>query len=828
MSSPRPCAARHLLALIAATGAAFLGPPARAQDDPFALPKDLTVQSVALSEAAPGLSEIVVDGRARARMVSLSGTGDDIAIDAGDARAAGLPVPQGVQGPVKLSDLKVYEWRFDKLRQTLSVALFRKSDGGNFRDLTAQERREGQSSPLLALRIDYDLNAAWSPGDSVLGGFAEATLVRGNLAAFTSLRATTSPGPRSDAILRLDSAIRWAGEQKGIIATAGDFVSAGSQSQRAVRMGGLQIASDFDLRPDLVTIPLPAFSGQVAVPTTLDIVGADRRYEVGKIEPGEFTVRNIPVAPGRGELSVVLRDTLGRETIQTARFYNSRDLLAPTTTGYAVNAGFVRRRYGERSNDYGQLAASAYVRRGISSVLTVEGSGEWTAGLLNAGVRADFVVGGFAKAMVEARYSRDGGATSGTLLSATVESVGPRLALAAGAVVPSAGYRDVATKLGDPVLNRRYFANASYRLGAQAQAQLSFVREESRADRFRLSRPRQTNSARANFETQVSNRLRMYTSAGYRWGSGERDFAASIGLSFNIGPERHAAAFVTHNGGRTSGGATFQKDDLREGDFGYRATASLSENTHRLGGELSWRQRGFRLVGQAEEVNGQIAARANMRGSLIVAGGGVFARNTAGSSLALVRTGEVGGVPITYENRLVGYTDKNGRLLIQNVAAQAGVRIDVDADKLPVDALVRSTEKIIRVARRSVALVQIDAVRFVPVLRALVDPTGNALPAGLPVRAQPSGDLGLTGFDGMVELNAGAREKRLIVGRPGSACVVELAGIDLEKDDAAPLVCTPRAIAAEGDASYTAVEGSRAKDRSRGDRRRAPAIAARN
>ncbi len=77
---------------------------------------------------------------------------------------------------------------------------------------------------------------------------------------------------------------------------------------------------------------------------------------------------------------MILRDSLGREVVQTARFYVSDELLAPRTTGYAINAGFVRRRFGFASNDYGQFAATAFIRRGLSPFLTLEGSGEWTSG----------------------------------------------------------------------------------------------------------------------------------------------------------------------------------------------------------------------------------------------------------------------------------------------------------------------------------------------------------------------------------------------------------------------------------------------------------------
>jgi len=39
-----------------------------------------------------------------------------------------------------------------------------------------------------------------------------------------------------------------------------------------VRLGGAQIATDFSLRPDLVTFPVPIVAGSVAVPSNVDVL----------------------------------------------------------------------------------------------------------------------------------------------------------------------------------------------------------------------------------------------------------------------------------------------------------------------------------------------------------------------------------------------------------------------------------------------------------------------------------------------------------------------------------------------------------------------------
>jgi outer membrane usher protein FimD/PapC len=804
------------LALIVAL-ASVAGTPLAAQSDPFELPAGLTAQSVRPQEG-PFLAEISVDGRSRARMVTLEGSGRELTIDADDARAAGLPVPDGATGPVKLAALHIYDWNYDSLRQRLTVQLFRTSEGENLKDFAARPGGASESRPLLALRVDYDLTATVSRRATNAGGLVSATVVYGNFALNTTARATSDPQVGSPGLLRLDTAARLASPERGFAATVGDFVSAGSQSQRAVRMGGIQIASDFELRPDLVTVPLPGFSGNVAVPTTIDVLAGDQRYTLGDVEPGEFTVRNVPSQPGRGEASVILRDALGREVVQSARFYVSNDLLAPHTTGFAVNAGFVRRRYGFASNDYGQLAATAYVRRGLSPSLTLEGSGEWTRGVGNAGVRADFVLAKVALATLEARASTDSVAGSGSLLHVALESIGRKLGGSIRATLPSANYRDVATRLGDDPPPREYAAQFFYRFDGDTDFQVSYARQDYRSLLPLALRDRRSEVLNANFRSRLSSRATLFAGGGVRRGDSGTAYSAAVGLSLSLGGRTNAGAYASYDDGRLSGSATYSHDAQRDGQFGYRASASASETSQRLTGGATWRDRRVLLDGQVEEVNGVFAARANARGTLLLAGGTVFARNQTGGSYALVRTGRVGGIPITRENQEVGVTDQNGRLLVQDIPAQATIKIDVKADELPADALVHETTKFIRVPRRAVAVVDIETLRFRPVLRQLVDAAGQPLAAGLPVRSLPSGEATFTGFDGIAEINAGSEDERLLVGRPGQVCVVDLKGVALEGEDR-PLACRALTVADQADpAREIAAAGPRGRKHRRRER----------
>ena len=804
MALLRPRAARLLLALTATASVISAGALRAQENDPFALPEGVTVKAVEQA-AGPGLSEIEIDGVVRKRLVNLAGRGDAIAIDAKDAIAAGLPVPDGASGPIRVASLPVYKWEFDGLRQRLVVRLLRNNDGANFRDLSKPDWDLTRTTPLIALRLDYDLTASVTPHGRSAGGVFDAALVRGGLALATGLRVDSDPGRRSDHFVRLDSALQWNLPSAQTAVTIGDFVSAGTITQRAVRMGGIQLASNFELRPDLLTTPLPTFSGKVAVPTSIDILTADQRYRVGDVEPGNFTLQNVPIGSGRGEFSVVTRDALGREVIQSMRFYTSRSLLAPGLTGYAVNAGFVRRRYGEVSNDYGELVASAFLRRGLSPFLTLEGSAEATAGLANFGARADFTIGNIALASAEGRFSRDDTAGTGSLTRFSLESVNQKFGVRAGIVLPSASYRDIASRLGDSAPSRQLFADLSYTIGPNMQAQLAYVRQDNRADSQRALPAGRLETLSGNFRMPLSGRIDLFAAGGMRRTERDETLFASIGVSVNLGTPHHLGAYANLEGDRPSAGMSYSKDDQHDGDIGYRVSANAAPNYHRVTGSALWRSRAVALEGQAEEVNGAFAGRANARGTLIVAGGTVYARNQTGGSYALVRSGSVGDVAIKLENRVVGKTNSRGRLLVQNLTPLVPMHLDIDTEQLPAEAMVRQARHVIAVPRRAVALVEMDVIAFRPVLRKLVDAAGDALEAGLTVTALPSGEKSLIGFEGMAEINAGGGDRRLLIGGPDRGCVVDLPNAEAIERGEEPLVCRTQSVA------DAALEGESAK-----------------
>lgn len=772
--SARPVA-KMWLARLLALAAALVAPSqlAAQADDPFALPKTASIEDARAADLeGPGLSVIVVDGRAIKRMVDLKWIDGTLAIDADAAEMAGLPIPDGVGGFIKLDDLSIADWSFDRLQQRLTVKNLRKGDGPNNIDVAQRDFLTGEESPMLAALIDYDLSASVVDGEGQFASYVAPRISYGNFLLSGGFQYISNREPGAAKLVRLNTTASIGLPRLNLQASVGDVITAGAASQRPLRIGGLQIGTDFALRPDLVTMPMPAFHGSVAVPTTLDVIVNDQRFSRNDIEAGDYQVRNIPVTPGRGEVAVVVQDEAGREVVQSTRVYIASEMLAPGLWEGAANVGWIRRRFGEVSNDYADLVGTFFLRRGVSNVLSLGVSGEAGVGVVNAGVQAEVTISHLAMAFAEVRYSRAEGQT-GHLLRSGIESSGEGFSGRLEAIWPSSGYRDVASETGDPLPPRQINGSISFNLRDTMRLQVTASHQKAHFDPRSPDRNRRTDLLRASLNARVSDRIDLHADVGYRK-TDRSSVSATIGVSMRFGGHHSAQANLRYQGKQVYGQAGFYRPDLDVDDIGYGVRASVSDRTA-VSAMASYRSQFTRLTAEADYANGDIAARAGAQGTLIIAENTVYARNQTGGAYALVRTGTVEGVTVTRENRVAGVTDGSGRLLVENVTPLVPMQFDVDPDLLPVDAVAKATYRRVIVGRGAVARVNMDVEAYRSQLIRLVDGLGRPLAAGTPLTAQPSGREYHVAFDGLVDVNGLSQDDELTLRQPaGGVCHIPL------------------------------------------------------
>lgn len=792
---------QHKIALRTATGLATVicslqAGAAAAANDPFALPQQPPNQKAAnanddafalpaTSQAGePIFAEITINGTTLKRLVKLRRDGDALSIATDSAIYAGLIAePQAHeydgQSFVALASIKDASFSFDPLTSRLTVSKRRKSDGPNLIDLRGTSGKTANNAhAVTAFMLDYDATSSVDRDGVRAAGLVTTRVVRGNAAAESSWTVATNPGSGQKHVRRLDTSFTYYQTDKMLRVTAGDFISVPPSNGRAVRMGGLQISRDFSVRPDLVTYPLPDISGDVAVPTGIDLLVNDRRLSRNDVEQGEFTVRNVPVTLGRNQIGVVVRDALGRETIQSVSLYASRSLLAPNLSNWSASIGTVRHDFGRSGDRYGALAATGFYRRGLTSNLTGEFAGQWRSGFLNLGGGASMTLGSIGLINADFRASRNQlpvGDRRGHLFGLSFESVGPRLSLRLNAQKVSEGYDDLASASGDAPPSSLYSTEFGFDLKKLGSFRLAAVEQHRQNWKLHDRASRRDQMISASYRNSFKGGLNFFADVTHRRSDNDYKVTTALfGITMQFGGRSFGQMSVSVQGNRDQTEFAYYHPDVVPGEIGYNVQAGVG-TIERVGGSASYRARWGRVEAQAEMIEGQAAARASARGSLIFAEGMLHASERTSGAVLIVDTQGIDGIPITRENRDAGRTRKDGKLLLTDFTPYVPAKIAIDPMKLSSDILARKLEAMIKLPPRSVAKLSLDVSRYVPSRFTLSDRNGLPFEAGTLARAYPSGSDYTIGFDGLVEINAAIKDEELRIElADGSVCHADL------------------------------------------------------
>ena len=129
----------------------------------------------------------------------------------------------------------------------------------------------------------------------------------------------------------------------------------------------------------MVTFPSPYVEGATATPSSVDLFVDGVLRHRQNVDAGFFRIDDLPSVTGAGELTMVVTDVMGRETIVTRDFYSSSELLRKGLHDYSYSLGLMRRNYALESNDYDEPAFIGAHRVGIDESWTVGGRLEMSA-----------------------------------------------------------------------------------------------------------------------------------------------------------------------------------------------------------------------------------------------------------------------------------------------------------------------------------------------------------------------------------------------------------------------------------------------------------------
>ena len=603
--------------------------------------------------------------------------------------------------------------------------------------------------------------------------------------------------------VRLDTAWRYTDLKRSITYRIGDLITSGPNWARPVRMGGAQISRNFALRPDLLTTPLPSLSGTAAVPTTVDVYLNNVKVHTQEVEPGPFTITNIPAISSSGVARLVMRDATGREIEVKKSFYTSSSLLRAGYLEFSASAGLPRLNYGEKSFDYVHTPGGVFsARYGITDRLTVHGHAEASKDLALGGAGLTGVL--FDKALLTAAAAvshSDRG--TGYLVYGDLESRIGSFIMKASAQHVFGDYTDLAgisaAATGAAGLSRGLYTSGDFPravdilsvgyalpdIGGSISA--NFLHTE-KAD------GETTNTLALNYNQRILDDISFYATAFADIRKLDRP-SVFVGITIPLGRDRGSVSAGANydEQGRYRATASYTKP-LRQKDnsFGWRARATYGD-LKSAQASLAWRSSKGTVRGTVMHLENNTLGQVSADGALIVAGGGMFATNRIHDSFAIVDAGAP-GVTVRYENRPIGRTGRDGRLLIPTLRSFDRNKISIDPETLPVDARVPTDKKYVVPADRAGVVVDFGVKPHSDsALVTFVDPAGRPLEVGSEVHLQGAAEPTLVGYDGQAFLEGLSASNTVRISTSSMTCEATFAFRPKpgEQVTIGPVTCTP-------------------------------------
>lgn len=584
--------------------------------------------------------------------------------------------------------------------------------------------------------------------------------------------------------LRLDTFWSDADPLTMVSRQAGDIISSSLGWNRSYRMGGVQLRRNFTLRPDLLTYPVAALGGSAVVPSTVSLYINGVQQLNADVPSGPFVLNQVAGINGAGQATIVTRDALGRSVSTSLPLYVDSRLLLPGLSDYAFELGALRRGYGTHSARYASSpAASASWRYGVNDLLTVEAHGEAGRSVVNAGGGALLRLG--QAGVVNASLAASAGRNDGAQGSIGYQYVSPHYSVDLQMQRASRRYGDLGSlaNAAPSRSNDRVSVNAALPMGQSIGLSLLS---------YRL--PRQGAARVASLSYAATLRNGVYFSLnGFQDLKQRATRGVYAALNIAFGNRIAGGVSTARQNGDAVRGVTLARAPDFGGGFGWLLQRGDSGGQATGQAQLQYLGRAGQLTVFTQQAQGQRSTAADLNGALVLMDGTVAAARQVGSGFAMVATG-VPDVPVVHENRRIGRTDAQGRLLVPNLTPYANNLITIDTSAMPADARVRTTRLWVVPQRLAGVVAPFPVERYSAATVILHAPDGTPLAVGTPVRHAGSGAESVVGYDGMAFIDELGADNLLQAGAGPTLCETRFSWRRTDDGSLAtigPLPCIP-------------------------------------
>ncbi|MFC6841477.1 fimbria/pilus outer membrane usher protein [Xanthomonas theicola] len=695
---------------------------------------------------------------------------------------------------IALETLQNVDVRYDAALQQISLQAPLEQLSLPTTVLKAADEETPPASASPGVLLNYDLYATRTQTSSNVALTAELRAFGSGPGLFTSTLVLRGGERHHDSRLhgesvRLDSAWQLDFPESAVSLSVGDFYTGFVDWSRSVRLGGVQVGSNYGLQPYRMLTPTPTFLGEAVVPSTVELYVDGLRQYNGEAPVGPFQLAAQPGISGNGNARIVVTDAFGRVRTLDFAFYGTQQLLAKGVTDWSAGIGHLRKDYGVRSFAYeSELVASATQRRGVREDCTYELHAEGGGGVATAGVGGLWQLGNAGVVNLAYAHGRMG-ARQGGQYTLGYSWNNRHVNASVNTQRAQDGYRDLGALQGALPVRASDSAVLGVNFTRFGSLGVSYVRlSYPHVDSTRYASLFWSQTFRGHWSANLSLNQNLHTGA---------DRSLYFSLSTSLGQSRQASAAIQRNGPRTSMVADLSQPlpgDGEVGGVGWRVQASAGNDSNGGLAEIGWLNRVGRYAFGAASRGDTQYGYASASGSLVWMQGHTFAARDIADAFALVSTDGYAEVPVRLENRPIGVTDRNGILLVTPLQSWQRNRLSIDALDLPADLRVDRVEASVTPRQHSGLQVRFGLQRIRAATVVLQDAQGRALALGSTVRVHgQDAPPAVVGYDGETFLDNLQPHNRLDVVTPDGPCRAEFDYPDASAPlpRVGPLACRP-------------------------------------
>lgn len=560
---------------------------------------------------------------------------------------------------------------------------------------------------------------------------------------------------------RLNSQVRWDIASNMTALKVGDILNNSFGLSPNVRFGGLSWGSDFSQRPEVATYPLPSFRGEATLPSSAELYIDGQLRQSNRLSSGPYALDTQTGINGAGDIQVIVKDSLGRETRISQPFYTSPKLLRAGLRDYHIDIGRLREGFATQNDTYTSGFLSARLRQGT------EDSGTW-------GIRADWqhqresLQGEWL--MSHARWglfqtgwglSHDNDLGWGQHALAGYEWLSQRGNIQIQGSVSSPEFIELGRDPG--AVARSLRAQTGWRLTPNSSISLGWSDEQRRdRDSIRLTT--------ASWHQSLNSDRQVYLSLIH---------SPSFGLNSSLGMNQRL---------NSSWQSDVQLTQRDPDGFGLQLNVSWQPQASAWSGRIASEVRQHELVNQANlqflgdhgnirmglgDRNGVTSAQTSISTAFAWVPGNVFWSKPIPQGFLVVDTG-MPQVTVYANNQPNGKTDRHGQRLLTDIWPYQTLPIRLGWEDLPMSLQLGEMESLVRPPRGIAALrLARSDPQYSEAWQALLS-TGEPLPTGSSLSVHGETATLPSGLDGLIYVPARWRSQMLSVMLPDNRqCTID-------------------------------------------------------